>query len=380
METLAHWVSFIYWHAVTYLLIIYAVILNFFGFWPVKPKWPVKVVTPPFTADKMDILNHLRHRDFALLDRTLTAYETQAEENVLYELNTQIAFRSFAVPDESVRPLLEEWTKSSPRSYAARLALGEYFKGQGFRARGYRYANQTSQQQFAAMQANYNQAIPEVTAALELDPKLMEGYCLLMKTAMAMSDNASYTRIGLTALHQTPSSFVVREQIMRHLQPRWGGSQAAMARFADESQAYAGDNPELAVLKGYVAWDTALGLEEAGQHEEAIRTETEALRLGGDYWEFYHQRGKYFVNLKRWFEALRDFNRANRLLPQDPDVLRCRALALAHLFFLKNSLDDIRVSSTLDTPDLNLLRLQQWEQVMVRDHPDLYGSNGTHLY
>lgn len=201
METLARWAIEIY----AYLVIIFFTILHLVGFArPVKVDRPLKILTPSVTADKIDILNHLRRREFATLDHTLTAYEKQTEQNVLYEFNTEVAFRSFAVPDESVRPLLEEWVKTSPGSYAAHLALGEYFKAHGFRARGYRSANETSEQQFAAMEADYKQAIPEVTAALKLDTKLMEGYCLLMKMAMAMamSDESNYNRIALAALHQ----------------------------------------------------------------------------------------------------------------------------------------------------------------------------------
>jgi tetratricopeptide (TPR) repeat protein len=383
MERFLQWASEIFRYCTGLLVIIYLAILHIFGFAaPARRDWPVKVFTPPFTADKLDILGHLRRREFSILDRMLTTYEKQTEKNVLYEFNAQVAFRAFAVPDQSVQPLLEEWIKGSPNSYAAHLALGEYFKGQGFRSRGSRYANQTSEQQFAMMEADYKQAIPEVTAALKLDTKLMEGYCLLMKMAMAMGDDNSYVSVASTALHQTPSSFVVREQIMRHLQPRWGGSETAMAKFANDSQVYIGNNPELAVLEGYVAWNMALGLDEAGKSEEAIRAETEALKRGGDYWEFYHQRGRYLAALGRWPEALRDLNRANLLMPQDADVLHWRAFALSRLGYLPESLDDIRVSSTFEPPDQYLLGLQTWVQARMSNDPGKYTHmrGGTNLY
>jgi tetratricopeptide (TPR) repeat protein len=157
-----------------------------------------------------------------------------------------------------------------------------------------------------------------------------------------------------------------------------------MARFADESQAYIGDNPELAVLEGYVAWDTGLGLADAGKTEAAIRAETEALRRGGDYWEFYYQRGTLFSDLERSPEALRDLNRANRLMPQDAHVLHERAFALARLGFLKDSLNDMQVSSTFEPPDQYLLGLQQWAQAKIRDNPGLYAhahnGDGTRYY
>ena len=107
MGTLLRWASEIFWHTVSFLMLAYFSILHLVGFaMPVeyyRPKIlkpPLRMITPAFTADKIDILDHLRHREFAVLDGTLTGYEQQAEQSPLYELNTQVAFRAFAVPAE----------------------------------------------------------------------------------------------------------------------------------------------------------------------------------------------------------------------------------------------------------------------------------------
>ena len=95
------------------------------------------------------------------------------------------------------------------------------------------------------------------------------------------------------------------------MSPRWGGSYDAMDKFANESQARVGQNPMLKYLLGFPALEQAKDLQLEEKWEETIALLNHALEVGGDYPEFYVIRGKSLYQLKKYDEAMADFEAAN---------------------------------------------------------------------
>ena len=96
---------------------------------------PLKILTPPFTADKSEIIQELRDRKFQALDNQLNSYQKGFEQNVLEEGNLAIAFDAFSFSDTSLSSILDEWVKSEPDSYPAHLARAKYLLALGLQVR-----------------------------------------------------------------------------------------------------------------------------------------------------------------------------------------------------------------------------------------------------
>lgn len=135
------------------------------------PKLPPLVrFAPLFTADKLKILEKLRHRDFAGLDSEFERYQEAFEKSPTAELNEKLAFDSFATDDPSVGDLIEEWIIAKPGSFAAHMAMGSYFSWRGWHTRGPAPADQTASGQFDKMKKYFGESDTETEIALKIKP------------------------------------------------------------------------------------------------------------------------------------------------------------------------------------------------------------------
>jgi hypothetical protein len=81
---------------------------------------------------------------------------------------------------------------------------------------------------------------------------------------------------------------------------------------------------------GFVDKDEEDTLGIHGEFDGSIAASTRAIQKGGDYSGFYFSRGESYALSGAWAQALEDFDRANELSPQDPELLIRRAATLGH--------------------------------------------------
>jgi tetratricopeptide (TPR) repeat protein len=330
---------------------------------PTSVRVPLKILTPPFTANRGEILEDLRARKFQVLDAQLNSYEKAFEENVLEEDNLALAFDTFKFSDPTVLPILDEWVKSDPNSYPAHLARAKQLLKLGWAARGDRFANQTSERQFSEMKRLFRASFDDAVAAIRLNPEGPLPYALLISAATSLSSAKEMLQnVYAASLKNVPLSLETREGMMNALTPRWGGSYEAMAAFAAEAQKYAAQNPRLVSLIGYADLDKADLASSAGDYRAVVRLCNQALAEGGDFAKAYKARGWGYYWLHCYDDALEDFNRANRLHPQDADTLVAIAYADAALNRPKDTLALIEEYQTFAQADGSLLNLAKWAQ------------------
>src|SRR5438876_4842072 len=99
----------------------------------------------------------------------------QGEKDLGKEVDVQLAFAAFSTSRPELEPLLNEWVTRRPKSYPAQLAAGEYFNHLGWQKRGYKWAQDTSEEQFKQMNTAFAQSIRYVGDALSLHPALIHG-------------------------------------------------------------------------------------------------------------------------------------------------------------------------------------------------------------
>jgi tetratricopeptide (TPR) repeat protein len=290
---------------------------------------PLKPLTPPLTVNKAELLSDLTARRFDALDARLKSYQEQAEHDITQEANAALAFETFTNNDPGLEPLLEEWVKKSPGSYPAHLAWAMLLFDQGWEARGGKFTSETTEQQFARMRDLFANGAHEAQGALVLDPKLSVAYTLLVQKQRADAGAEGCYQAGESALKRIPASYVIRTEVMRCLQPRWGGSYEAMDQFARESETFVHQNPRLAALKEFAALDRADLLYRKGEYVPAIAILTRAIAEGGDYAGFYRERARYLISLSRYPDAIQDLERADQLWPQYPPTLELLGYAMS---------------------------------------------------
>jgi tetratricopeptide (TPR) repeat protein len=295
---------------------------------PTVTRGPLKPETPPLTTDKVRLWAALKVQRFDELEAMLNPLQEQTERDIAQEANVAFAFETFASADPALDSIFAQWVKQFPRSYSAHLAWATYLFAQGWNTRANKYSNEISQQQLARTRLFFTRGIGEAQTALMLKPLLPQPYALLLQERWADQGIRSCLQEGAIALARIPASFVIRAEIMRCLQPRWGGSYPAMERFAQNSQAFAPRNARLAALKGYPDLDRGRAFIENGRYGPGVASFTRAIEKGGDAAVFYRGRGVAFLWVGRYEDAAEDLRRADQLWPQSPDTLLNLAFAL----------------------------------------------------
>jgi len=321
---------------------------------------PLARLAPPFTADKLQILGRLRQKDFTGLDSQFERYQQAFEKTPAAELNEKLAFDSFASDDPSVGDQIEQWILARPTSFAAHMAMGSYYSWRGWHTRGAAPATQTASGQLGKMGKFFAQSAEETKMALKIKPKLSIAYAVLLGEARGESDRALHQTSESDALRQIPASFVIREEVMESRYPRWGGSLEMMEEFAQQSQALVKENPYMHWRLGFTDSDEGEMLGIHSEFDQSIAALTRAIQKGGDYSGFYFIRGESYGQIGSWKQALEDFDRADELSPQDPELLIRRAYTLAELKKPKEVLADLQVVSVFEAPNDLSTQLHDW--------------------
>jgi tetratricopeptide (TPR) repeat protein len=328
---------------------------------------PLRRVVPPFSADKLAILAKLRQKDFSGLDAEFEQYQQVFEKNPLAELNEKLAFDSFATDDATVGDLIAEWINKKPNSFAAHMALGNYFAWRGWHTRANLPASDTAAKQFDKMRVYFDESVDDLKTALKIRPKLSVAYAVLLSEARGANERQLEQQLKNDGLAQIPASFIIREEAMECLYPRWGGDHQAMADFAQQSQAYAKENPCLHWLLGFVERDEGETLAIDGDLDKSIEALTEAIKKGGDYSGFYFSRGESYLHRERYHEALADFERADELSPQDPELIVRRAATFARLERPKDALTDLKFVAIFEARDDFSSQLYDWATAALKE-------------
>jgi len=256
----------------------------------------------------------LRRHDFEALTRLVEAKQARLEQDVRWEDELGQAVAAFDVADPALTPLLDAWVVAQPDAWAPRLARARHRLAVAWERRGSKWAKDTSEEQVAGMRESLDEAIGDAREALRHNPKLTEAYRTLIKAAMGRGDPQACVRLAELGLAVAPASLRVRSALALCLLPRWGGSYDAVAALAREAQKYAGQNPALAALLGFVDWDRGCLARNDKKYDEAAALFTRAL-AAGEHASFYYDRADTYLRQKRYTEALADVARLLAMAP-----------------------------------------------------------------
>lgn len=317
-----------------------AVFLLFSGCQPAPP--------PP---DKLKILDTLRLRDWDGLETVLRKHQSGYEADADDE-DVRTAFLSFANSDPDLAPLLDEWV-AARGSYSAYLARGVYYNHLGWLSRGWKFAAQTDDYNFAEMRGYFTNSGADLAAALARNSRLPVAYELMVGMAMADGDDdARNAWVEEAHTHLKPSLHFYR-RLMLSKSPKWGGDMRQLQALHKEVRKLYGEYPRLRKLEAFPALVVA-DIIDNDDRRKAIEYYDRAVKEGEGFWLYHFRRGRNYYYLDEYEKALADLNTALTQVPQEVDVLRWRALTLRQMKQPDRALADLNLAGRLDAlqPDV----------------------------
>ncbi len=256
----------------------------------------------------------LKSKRFEALNETLQTHEMLFEHDSISDYQVSDAYYAFRLRDTAYERLLRQWILATPDAYQPYMAIGMFYFEKAWESRGTRWAKDTSEAQFSGMRKNFEKAENYLQRALKIKPDLMVAYQQLILLYSTSSRHQQEQSMIENALKRFPYSYQLRATIMGTLQPKWGGSYAAMRQFAEASQQYASKNPRMVFLLGEESYERAFMYEREKRYTQALDTIEQALQYA-DCWDYYYLRAEIYYQNGAYDKALEAIERAIQLRP-----------------------------------------------------------------
>src|ERR1700675_187423 len=236
------------------------------------------ISAPDATPDATALL---QKGDFQHLEEYFSGVQSRFRGGQASAEESRNAFRAFYPTDRSLAPKYDTWVSNYPKSYAARVARGIFYKKIGYEERGSEYISETSEMQIANMDQAMQKAISDLGASIKMDPKPFLSYFHMIDIT------SSYTGIAYTrkmydhAIRLAPTFVDVRRKYMLALEDKWGGSLEQMKEFLNECKRESLPQSQLNALESMVYENAASELEQGGDHAGSESAYRKAIELGG---------------------------------------------------------------------------------------------------
>lgn len=199
---------------------------------------------PAITLD--DVRGYIDRNAFAELD---ARFKADLDRHFSKGDFSEIIHRDFDGFDASVASgqLTMRWLEKSPRSPYALTARGEYFLAMAYKSRGGKWAADTPAENMQRMSEFVDEAIKNYRQALALEPRLQQADAGIIAAASRESRYDELKAAFEHGMSVDPACRVLTGNMMVALEPRWGGSYAAMTALAVQLSAYVQQRPLLAL-------------------------------------------------------------------------------------------------------------------------------------
>jgi len=196
-----------------------------------------------------EIQTALDNNQFKQLDKTFATYladnyQVPERRGILARVYRNL----FRGTSSQVREIVKRWVDGDPASAFALAARGTYYQSASQDARGGEWAQETPEKNFENMHRFANLAIKDLREALRREPRLIAAYEPLIDAALLNHDSDLIEESIKAALQLDPAEERIYRIWTRLSEPRWGGSQEAMAYVAQEAEKHADKNPVLKLI------------------------------------------------------------------------------------------------------------------------------------
>jgi len=141
---------------------------------------------------------------------------------------------------------LNAWISHSPKSALAYLLRASYYWSTAWTVRGSEFDDAVPDEHKRAFEENLDLAANDIRQTIALDPKIPWSYLLQLQIAGGRENQQALDRVFSAGSTRYPAFYEIYRTRLKYLQPKWGGSTAAMYKFVADK---AGKPPSSSPLK-----------------------------------------------------------------------------------------------------------------------------------
>jgi tetratricopeptide (TPR) repeat protein len=310
---------------------------------------------------------------YAELDAALMDAQTAYTRGEITDEQLIVQFRPFYdVSNPDIERHFDEWVRSRPDSYVARLARGIHYKYVGLEARGEEYASRVSDARMAKRNAAYARAASDLAESINLDARPLLSFHYLIDPSDSLLWFRSNRGLLDEAIALDPNNIIVRRKYLTTLPKRWGGSLEKMEAFLRECRDARLPVAHLEKLEHIVAQERAMLVFKQGNDPAlAQRMFAELVAADPDDVRSAEHYLSTLVKLKKWDEAVAAATRLLQRHPHDSHALANRGLSYVHLKKFDDGVKDYEAAADLGNvwAQKELARLHWQGRFVVKDRP-----------
>lgn len=176
-------------------------------------------------------------------------------------------------------PLFDDFANASPNLYGA-MTRGYFLVRQGWAARGSKFADETSEEQFARLKQLMLSATKDFEVALKvLNNRCDPCYSGMIEIGMATGDIELKARAINASARYDEGGFEAPLSYMESLSPRWGGTAGGVQQYVDSFAAQFPQSFTSKVLKAALLINQADAYLQAGEHDRAQLLAQQAAKI-----------------------------------------------------------------------------------------------------
>jgi Tfp pilus assembly protein PilF len=240
-------------------------------------------------------------------------------------------YDKFSYQDSGTTEAIDAWLAQSPHSAHAHAAAAIHHASVAWGYRGSAFYKDIPPENIAKMKAEVALAEKASQQAIEVDPRSLPAYAVLVDVAMIGGSAEAAAQAFEAGLRQRPDSYHLRLKRMLARQPKWGGSQAELDALAEQAQRYAASNPRLPALlteaKANRAYEACPedGQACAGAEQYFLAFEH------GPSWQHFGWAVDTLQDNSLWMRSVEVATQELRFEPENTQARRNRARALVNL-------------------------------------------------
>ena len=308
----------------------------------------------------------LKQKKYAALEDEFKTKQDMVERGEYSDELLRLDFDAAFDSDPEIEPLVSEWAREYPASYAALVARAFYYVSSGYAKRGHEFVNETSREQLAAMERQFGLAAADLKTAISMTKKPTVAYAETIFLARASSSHGSARSFFRRANRRFPKSLAIKVTAAYAFNPKWGGSFEELDQLvAAASEAKMKPN-EIAVLKYRVEMEKANFFEVITKQK---RRAAAHYRLAGNiceaYWPWENvTRTSY--DLEDWPSVIAAAGHLIQLDPTNGYAFQRRGWAYEKTDRMAEAVKDYEVAAEIGMPwAQNKLGWMLWQGIDV---------------
>lgn len=251
----------------------------------------------------------VKNNDVSAIDSLCKLYDIKSRTDYRYEYHVRSILLSI-LQDPLAIVFIGKWENQIANSPYQKLAMSRYYIEEGWKARGYKFINEVSEENINIFINSMKTAQIYLDEALDIDPKVLYQWNLRFMVLMQIGDDQMLVSCINESLKINPYQALIRIQFQENCRPRWGGSYELMKAFIQECEPLIKHNAKLAAIKAILYDDIAFYQERNNKTDDAFATYQEGLNAAPYEASLYRSLGRLYFKKKDYESALENYKTA----------------------------------------------------------------------